>query len=367
MYDPNNKLLKEYQYEYQSFLKPESELADLGLNDCSTCKVSDENYYAYTEVYENYIQNGTPTRSYTMYIPVIPYLLKKEKVIDYLNDKQVSTETKIQYRESNILWHPYPEQIETTTASGTSIKRILYAQDVRSGGCRKNCPGNETIVGGQEPTYNSMVNSNIMYPVIAITKNENNKYSLQESIFYAPPFVTKKIRYSKLDTNLDFTNYKINVDNTVDQISYDLIDDRGNYIQTTDKSGVPTVIIYGYKQSFPIMKIVGLTYTQFMQILGQSTAPTDYLNLDIVTKSNADVDSVSEQNLINSLNTLRNNPLLKGYLMTTYTYDPLVGTTSITPPSGIRENYLYDSLGRLEKVIDVNGKLLKEMKYNYKN
>ena len=54
-------------------------------------------------------------------------------------------------------------------------------------------------------------------------------------------------------------------------------------------------------------------------------------------------------------------------LVSTYTYDPLIGVRSITPPSGIRENYLYDSAGRLEKVIDMEGKILKEMKYNYKN
>jgi YD repeat-containing protein len=60
-------------------------------------------------------------------------------------------------------------------------------------------------------------------------------------------------------------------------------------------------------------------------------------------------------------------PILADKLVTTYTYDPLIGVTSITPPSGIRESYIYDSANRLQKVIDVNGKVLKEMKYNYKN
>lgn len=53
------------------------------------------------------------------------------------------------------------------------------------------------------------------------------------------------------------------------------------------------------------------------------------------------------------------------YQVTTYTYDPLVGVRSITPPSGIRENYSYDTAHRLEAIIDVNGKILKEYKYNY--
>ncbi|MNY54568.1 hypothetical protein D3C86_1904580 [compost metagenome] len=53
--------------------------------------------------------------------------------------------------------------------------------------------------------------------------------------------------------------------------------------------------------------------------------------------------------------------------VTTYTYDPLIGVRSITPSSGIREIYKYDSANRLENIRDINGKLLKEFKYNYKH
>lgn len=367
-YDSNNKLLKEYQYEYQGFLRPESELVDLALNNCTTCKISDENYYVYTEVNENHVQNGFSTRSYTMYIPVIPYLLKKEKVIDYLNDKQVSVETNTKYRESNIFWHPYPEEVQSTTSTGTSIKKYVYPYELKAGcpGLR-GCSDDTTIVGGQFASYSTMVNSNIWTPVIEIVKNENNKYSLQENLFHTWPIVPKKIRASKLNADLDFTNYKISLDKTVDQVNYDVIDNRGNYIQTTDKLGIPTVTIYGYKQSLPILKITGLTYAQLMQTLGQPTSSTDYLNLSIVAKSNADIDTASEQSLVDELNTVRNNPSLKSYPITTYTYDPLIGVTSITPPSGVRENYIYDSAGRLQKIVDVNGQIVKEMKYNYKN
>ncbi|REC69944.1 hypothetical protein DRF60_20945, partial [Chryseobacterium elymi] len=75
----------------------------------------------------------------------------------------------------------------------------------------------------------------------------------------------------------------------------------------------------------------------------------------------------SEQSLISALDLFRNNSALSTYQITTYTYDPLIGVRSITPPSGIRELYKYDTANRLEKVIDINGKVLKEYKYNYKN
>lgn len=367
IYNASNTLLKEHYYEYNSFLRPESELVDLALNACSNCKISDENYYIFDEIVYRNINTQIPQKSRTAYIPVIPYLLKKERIIDYM-DNQIITDTEIKYRESNVNWHPYPEQVDTTTPQGTSIKKYLYAHDVKISGCRRGCPVDETIIGGQQPTYTAMINSNIMYPVIEIFRNENNKYFLKENLFFIPSFVHKNIRQTKLNANVSFTNYNVNVDQAVQSVSYDLIDDKSNYIQITDKSGIPTVIIYGYKQSFPILKIVGLTYGQFMQMLGQSTSVTDYLNLSIVTKSNADIDTASEQLLIDELDIFRNNTSLKDYQITTYTYDPLVGVTSITPPSGIREVYIYDTTNRLKEIRENNasGKLLKEFKYNYK-
>ncbi|SHG70403.1 hypothetical protein [Chryseobacterium sp. OV279] len=363
IFNSSNKLLRESLFEYESFLRPENELVDLAGNACSTCKISDENYYVLTKIDKSNSQHKA-----TLYAPVIPYLLKKEKVIDYLNGQQITAETNTKYRESNISWHPYPEQIETTTALGTSIKKYIYPYELNPGRCRWGCPVNETIVGGQNPMYQAMINSNVWFPVIEIAKNENNKYSLQENLFYHSSFVPKKIRQSKLDAVLDFTNYKISVDQTVDGLSYDLLDDKANYLQTTNKSGISTVSIYGYKQTSPIVNIVGITYVQLMQILGQPTSPTDYLNLDIVTKSNADVNPATEQELLNSLDIFRNNPLLKDYPMTTYTYDPLIGVTSITQPSGIREVYIYDTANRLMEIREnsTSGKILKEFKYNYK-
>ena len=63
-----------------------------------------------------------------------------------------------------------------------------------------------------------------------------------------------------------------------------------------------------------------------------------------------------------------------GLVVTTYTYDPLIGVTTITPPSGIREQYLYDTANRLKEIQvrerDNTGnyvvKTIKELKYNYK-
>lgn len=145
------------------------------------------------------------------------------------------------------------------------------------------------------------------------------------------------------------------------ELTYDLYDDKSNIVQYTEKGLKPTVIIWGYNQTQPIAKIEGISYNSLMALSGVST-----LVNNAITASNADVDAATEQSLITALINLRSNSNLSGYNITTYTYDPLIGVTSITPPTGIREIYKYDTANRLQSVVDMNGKILKEYQYNYK-
>ncbi|MDX8571946.1 hypothetical protein OZ666_09655 [Elizabethkingia sp. HX QKY] len=142
------------------------------------------------------------------------------------------------------------------------------------------------------------------------------------------------------------------------EITYDLYDNKGNILQYSVK-GRPVTVIWGYNQTQPIAKIEGATYNQVSAYLSAIIAASD--------ADNTQGTDQSEQALIGALDILRNNTALSTYQITTYTYNPLIGVTSITPPSGIREIYKYDSANRLESVKDVNGNLLKEYQYQYKN
>lgn len=53
--------------------------------------------------------------------------------------------------------------------------------------------------------------------------------------------------------------------------------------------------------------------------------------------------------------------------ITSYTYKPLVGMTSMMDPKGMTTTYEYDDFGRLKWVKDQNGNILKENTYHYKN
>lgn len=53
--------------------------------------------------------------------------------------------------------------------------------------------------------------------------------------------------------------------------------------------------------------------------------------------------------------------------VTSYTYDPLIGATSVTQPNGQIEYYRYDNFGRLQFIYDHKEKLVKRIDYNYKD
>lgn len=148
--------------------------------------------------------------------------------------------------------------------------------------------------------------------------------------------------------------------NSSAQVTFDKYDTKGNLLQYTTKEGVPVAIIWGYNGTQPIAKIEG---TQYDAIKNNSLVTA------IVSASDSDAGNPAlESNLITALDTLRNDAYFKDFQMATYTYDPLVGVTSLTPPSGVRELYIYNTTTKkLEKIVDEQGKTLQEFKYNYKN
>ncbi|MFD2938499.1 DUF5977 domain-containing protein [Flavobacterium notoginsengisoli] len=143
------------------------------------------------------------------------------------------------------------------------------------------------------------------------------------------------------------------------KITYDLYDDRGNILQYTQEGGLPVSIIWGYNKMHPIAKIENTAYS--------SISPETITNLQ--TLSNSDSDNCmsadcSEQVLRNALNSFRNS--FSDAFISTYTYNPLVGVTSVTDPKGFSSYYEYDRDGRLRFVKDKDLNVLQKYCYNYK-
>jgi len=159
-----------------------------------------------------------------------------------------------------------------------------------------------------------------------------------------------------------------NLSQSLKNVSYDVYDDKGNPVQITafpdaGSGGVSTTIIYGYNKTLPIAKIEGAKLPDI---------PSNLITA-IVNASNEDANATpaqeeaKEQALITALNMFKNDSALQSFMITCYTYNPLVGVTTTIPPNGLMELYKYDSFNRLLKVVDVNGNTVKEHLYNYKN
>ncbi|NQY05519.1 MAG: hypothetical protein HRT68_04750 [Flavobacteriaceae bacterium] len=197
------------------------------------------------------------------------------------------------------------------------------------------------------PIYADMVTKNqIAIPVIQRSKLDGTLMSTQQTEFvlnvngYKPEKISTAKGSNTLENKINF--------------SYD---GNGNIIEydKNDGSSYPVAYIWGYDKQFPIAKIENATYSQIQSFVS-----------NLQSLSDADVDATSEAALRDDLNDLRNEAVLANTYVTTYTYDPLVGVTSVTDPRGLTIYYEYDNLHRLKQVKDQDGNILSENEYNYR-
>ncbi len=146
-----------------------------------------------------------------------------------------------------------------------------------------------------------------------------------------------------------------------DRVVYHNYDAKGNPVEVSKKDGTKIYYVWGYNQTQPIAKIEGydaISSTQ-LSVINQ-----------VISASNLDDDTTigslgNEGTLRIKLQELRE--ALPEAQVTTFTYDPLIGVTSITDPRGQTIYYQYDGFNRLEFIKDKDGNILKENQYNYKN
>ncbi len=122
-------------------------------------------------------------------------------------------------------------------------------------------------------------------------------------------------------------------------------------------------MIWGYHKTMPIAKIEGGKLSEYTVLSHRCDCNASNADADALPATEA----AKENDLIAALNTFRNDASMKSFIITAYTYDPLVGMTTMISPGGMTEKYRYDSFNRLQKVINANGVTVKEYKYNYKN
>ncbi|HHC80523.1 MAG TPA: RHS repeat protein [Flavobacteriia bacterium] len=154
-----------------------------------------------------------------------------------------------------------------------------------------------------------------------------------------------------------------------DRLQYKSYYANGNPKELLKRGGSTITYIWGYQEQYPIAKIENATYAQ---IASQVTNLQNKSNLDNDRTIDQLVNGITtyignEGALRQALSNLRNSSILSNAQVTTFTYDPLIGVTSITDPRGETIYYHYDTFNRLEYIIDKNNKVISKNEYNYKN
>ncbi|MDR0230151.1 MAG: hypothetical protein LBI72_13980 [Flavobacteriaceae bacterium] len=131
-----------------------------------------------------------------------------------------------------------------------------------------------------------------------------------------------------------------------------------------EKSGKNIGLVWGYNGTKVIAKIENIE--DLSSVVFSSNNP---LLIKAFEKSNVSYSEITEEELLQSLTALKEYLWKKNpnAFITTYTYKPLVGVSTITDANGIITYYKYDEANRLKQILDLDKNILEEYKYNFKN
>ena len=310
-------------------------------------------------------------------------LLTNTKVYTYdpLDDtRYVLESTNYTYNESNVA---LKEKI-TVSSKGELLKSTLKYPPDYSG----------TAV------YDAMVNRNMISPIIEessykdvnllqSTKTNYDFWNGTSWISTITDIIVPRLIESK---TLNHATYEPRIRNHT-------FDTKGNITSVSKENDVKISYIWGYDKTYPIASITNANsssvfYTSFEDGEGNSNdgdsktgrksktnGYTKSLNgfddgeyiLSYWLKSggswimnNSSVSVVGGSytiNLTQQVDEIRFYP--KMAQMVTYTYDPLVGVTSQTDPTGKTMYYEYDGFNRLDNIRDQDRNILKKFQYSY--
>jgi hypothetical protein len=273
--------------------------------------------------------------------------LKKSTELSYDKNGANPVTTVTNYNYNNPI-HAQVSTISITNSEGENqVTKYLYAQD-------------SEMVG--KPFISDMIAKNmIQIPLDTQTLNGTNKLSEQLTI-YDKSTSTSNLLLPKEIYGAKFPNALpslANIGNLERKITYNQYDDRGNILQYTMESNIPVSIIWGYNKAQPIAKIENVAYASI-----PAGTITNLQALSDADNDNCMSGSCTEQLLRNALNAFRDT--FPNAFITTYTYNALVGVTSVTDPKALSSYYEYDTSGRLKFVKDKDNNILSENQYNYK-
>ncbi|MCT4644735.1 MAG: hypothetical protein N4A74_07100 [Carboxylicivirga sp.] len=200
-------------------------------------------------------------------------------------------------------------------------------------------------------TYSDIVNKGLQNTVV-----EEKKFLLKEG---KPSHKLEHYKYS-----YGINNNNVSLDN-IEKLSGEqfftvgnyLHNDKNNLIEKGDYNAPVLVYHWGYNNQYPVAKISNY---QFISYESNTSLKSNLALLEGYTV----IDDGNRASLELLNRNIRNN-LPDDALITTYTYDPLIGVTSQTDPNGLATYYEYDDFGQLTAVKNSDNKLVSSHVYHY--
>jgi len=233
--------------------------------------------------------------------------------------------------------HKLATSITQQTSDGeTLVTKTFYPDDITSA---------TSLEGGElsEEEFNAIYNLKAYHRISVPIQQETWKNGVKLSTFRT----SYKMWYNNNQSlQPEMVKFAKGNDPLQIQFQYHSYDYDANPIMISKEDGPITSYFWGYK-GLSIAKVENATQVEIAEALGTSIYA---------------LKSYSEDNLP-EINSLREK--LPKAMVTTYTYAPLIGMTSMTDPNGITSFYEYDAFGRLKVLKDHEGNVLQTYEYNY--
>ncbi len=319
-------------------------------------KLNSETEFKYNNYYLDFIQgfgysnSGKNFAAEHIYIYETPILwntlTEKKTTIHHRNQPSsasgpgVVTKEEYQYIDpsNSSLKHKLPVvKIISKSDEDKLIEKYYYSEDVNS---LSNVSAYE-VSSANQLTDRYQLNTLLQTELFLQDKDSGNNTLLN----------TTRISYKNVNNIILPDIFKTSkADNALeDKVQYLRYDSEGNILETLNlESGVYTSYIWSYNKSYPVAKVENASFIQLANALGKTAAELSNFNkLEIPL-----------------LEDLRLN--LNKSMVTTYSYEELVGLKSVADPRGYTMNYHYDKFNRLEYVTDDEGNVVSKNEYYFK-
>jgi hypothetical protein len=260
-----------------------------------------------------------------------------------------STSTKYYYDGIN---HLQTTKVETTNSKGEIVStKTYYPNDVNN----TNDLGNDDLTSIEKSSIDKLkVQHRITAPIQVETAKDDVLLS------------TKRTNYKDwgsgivLPTEIQTLKgiYNANTNQLEDRIIYHKYDIQGNPLEVSLADGSHIMYVWGYNNTQPIVKIANASYTGI-------PATATSLITQLQTASNTEDTAAEEVTMRNLFKNLREDAYFADAQITGYTYNPLIGVTSITDPKDHTAYYRYDEFNRLQYGLDDDQHIAQQIRYNY--